>query len=86
MLGVTTEFVTLLRFQSVTLRRVRDASGSCLLSTREVLTPWLPSPCTRLSRALSTMEPPTLKPDLRGRLSFAFRHEPPTFIKMDSAR
>ena len=44
------------------------------------------SPCTRLSRAPSTMEPPTLIPDLRGRLSFAFRHEPPTFIKMDSAR
>jgi len=40
-LGVTTEFVPLLRFQRVPLRRVRDSSGSRLLSTRETLTPWL---------------------------------------------
>jgi hypothetical protein len=40
-LGVTTEFVILLRFQRVPLRRVRDSSGSGLLSTREALTPWL---------------------------------------------
>jgi hypothetical protein len=85
-LGVTTEFVTLLRFQRVTVRRVRDASGSCLLSTRETLTPWRPSPRTRLSRAPSTMTPPTLISGIGGLLTFTACYKPPTFIKMDSAR
>jgi hypothetical protein len=42
------------------------------------------SPCTRLSRAPSTMTPPTPIRFIAGRLSSP--HGPPTFMVMDSAR
>jgi hypothetical protein len=44
------------------------------------------SPRTRLSRAPSTMTPPTLISGLGGLLAFIACDKPPTFIKMDSAR
>jgi hypothetical protein len=46
--------------------------------------PWPPSPCTRLSRAQTTMEPPTPICFIGGLLTSAY--EPPTFTKMHSTR
>jgi hypothetical protein len=54
--------------------------------TRTTSIPWRPSPCTRLSRAPSTMTPPTLISDIGRLLALTFRYEPPTFTKMNSAR
>ena len=44
------------------------------------------SPCARLSRAPSTMTPPTPVSGIGRLLALASRYEPPTFTKMNSAR
>jgi hypothetical protein len=51
---------------------------------RRMSIPWPPSPCTRLSRAPTTMGPPTLAYFIDGLLISIC--EPPTFTKMHSAR
>jgi hypothetical protein len=50
---------------------------------RKTSIPWRPSPCARLSRALSTMTPPTLARFIAGLLSSPCK--PPTFTARDSA-
>ena len=60
-LRITPEIVTFVRFHSFTFRNVLNILRTCYyLSTRKTLTSWRPSPCTRLSRAPTTMTPPTL--------------------------
>jgi hypothetical protein len=60
-----------------------DSQGDLQLFVRRASIPWPPSPCTRLSRAPTTMRPPTPICFIAGLLSSTYG--PPTFMVMDSA-